>query len=610
MSVACAVGWRRWALGAGIAAMGALATPLAGADVRMVVDVSGSMHQSDPDNVRSSALKLLIELLPASERAGIWTFGTEVANPLPLAPIDPAWRSRALELLPRLLDYQQHTDLESALDAALAPEGDPARRVVLFTDGRVDLPAGGDKVRRDAESRQRLVEQAPSLAAQDVTIDTIGLTDLADTALLRQLAQPTGGLASEAEGSRELMRSFLGVLGRVVDRDQLPFEGDRFSVDPGVERITVLVFHGRSGVAVSPVLVTPDGRRFGSGDVGEQAPVSRWVVDRFFDLVTIEQPTAGEWRIDGDLDPGSRVFADGGLRLSGVAPPATLYQYADVPIEAWLEGAAPSSEQAPRLQARLIDGDDQLIIQRPLNAEADGRYRAVLPGSSLDASRRGDARVVISAEGDGFSREREWSVAIAPAIEANLAPDQRSIELRPMDPRLDPGSTQIEATLLGEPLEVREQNGRWQVLLPPADSLPSQRAEVEIHARFDADGTPREITLPPVVINPESAIGLAGARLDDAPVEAERMEQQPRAEVEAAEPFDWTPQAIWTELERRAPQWGAQAQRLVFEPWVWLLAALIVLLWALFAWRERRRRIRRRRRAEPSVGPDGREPRL
>jgi len=44
-------------------------------DVRVLIDVSGSMKQNDPHKLRAPALRLLVGLLPEGSESGIWTFG-------------------------------------------------------------------------------------------------------------------------------------------------------------------------------------------------------------------------------------------------------------------------------------------------------------------------------------------------------------------------------------------------------------------------------------------------------------------------------------------------------------------------------------------------------
>ena len=38
-------------------------------DVRLLIDISGSMKQSDPENLRKPALEMMVELLPEGSRA-------------------------------------------------------------------------------------------------------------------------------------------------------------------------------------------------------------------------------------------------------------------------------------------------------------------------------------------------------------------------------------------------------------------------------------------------------------------------------------------------------------------------------------------------------------
>ena len=64
-------------------------------DVRIIVDISGSMKNTDPSNLRIPALNLLLELMPEGAQAGIWTFGRYVNNLLPVAPVNDQWRQQA-----------------------------------------------------------------------------------------------------------------------------------------------------------------------------------------------------------------------------------------------------------------------------------------------------------------------------------------------------------------------------------------------------------------------------------------------------------------------------------------------------------------------------------
>ena len=59
-------------------------------DFRVVIDVSGSMKQTDPQNLRVPALKLINGLIPSGSRAGVWTFGRYVNMAVKWGKVDDA----------------------------------------------------------------------------------------------------------------------------------------------------------------------------------------------------------------------------------------------------------------------------------------------------------------------------------------------------------------------------------------------------------------------------------------------------------------------------------------------------------------------------------------
>ena len=75
---------------------GSMACAADGHDVRVLIDISGSMRQNDPQNLRRPALRMLVGLLQPNTRAGVWTFANW-SNPLvPMAEVDKAWKDRAI----------------------------------------------------------------------------------------------------------------------------------------------------------------------------------------------------------------------------------------------------------------------------------------------------------------------------------------------------------------------------------------------------------------------------------------------------------------------------------------------------------------------------------
>ncbi len=64
-------------------------------DIRILIDVSGSMKKNDPNNLRAPALRLLVGLLPNDAMAGTWTFGKYVNMLVPFRNVNAAWNKQA-----------------------------------------------------------------------------------------------------------------------------------------------------------------------------------------------------------------------------------------------------------------------------------------------------------------------------------------------------------------------------------------------------------------------------------------------------------------------------------------------------------------------------------
>ncbi|OHV10253.1 hypothetical protein BH688_09640 [Kushneria phosphatilytica] len=560
-------------------------------EVRLVLDVSGSMKSNDPSNLRANGIRLLVELLPTNMRAGLWTFGDRVANPLALGTVDEQWREHALSVLPRLTEYQQFTDIETALrEATRAPGEDGTVHIILLTDGMVDIPAGSSsKPARDAASRQRILDQlAPELADRNVVVDTIALSRNADIPLLRRLSQQTGGLASVAETPEELLRSFLDVLGRVVPRQEVPLEQGHFDIDDRIDSFTALLFHDRNEPPIS--LSTPQSSTLSAG-----APNVRWRHDDRFDLITVPSPAEGRWQINGNVGPGSRILVESSLKLAGAELPATLYQYFETPLEAWLDGGQ-GNARATAITAELRQ-QGTLIDSAILTREEDGHFRGHIEPGGIS----GNARLRLEARGEGFTRLRQQSVDVAPALSATLAENQSSIVLQAAYDRLDRSNTTLTATLQGESLPVETLDAqRWRANLP--DTLPETSVPVELSARVRLDDATREIPLPPVWLNRDAAVGVAGAQLDRSAINAREMASSDQEATETTSgPEAWL-QSLWSRI---GSEWPAARQQLTEwgrEPWSWGVAAALAMAWLfLLLHRRQRQRRRRRRRREPHL---------
>src|SRR3569623_404574 len=112
-------------------------------DIRVLIDISGSMKHTDPHNLRAPALRLLTGLLPNGEHSGVWTYGQQVNMVVPHGTVDLAWKARAEQAVAKIYSAGRYTYIEGALRAAsgvwLKPDAGAELHGFMITDGLVDF---------------------------------------------------------------------------------------------------------------------------------------------------------------------------------------------------------------------------------------------------------------------------------------------------------------------------------------------------------------------------------------------------------------------------------------------------------------------------------------
>ncbi|MEQ8233523.1 MAG: vWA domain-containing protein [Gammaproteobacteria bacterium] len=376
---------------------------LAAADVRILVDVSGSMKQNDPRNLRVPALRLVSELLPAGTTAGVWLFAEQASELIAPVAVDDAWRVRAREALPGIHSRGLFTDIEQALEAATqgwaVPDETTERHVVLLTDGVVDV----SKVAAESSaSRARIFgPQLARLAGLGVHVHAVALSDNVDQALMTALTEGTGGWLERADDAARLQRIFLHMLEQAAPPVTVPLEGNRFDIDSAVSELTLLVF--RAGE--EPLTLTPPGAAPWTA-TSHPANVA-WRSEPGYDLVTVSAPTPGSWQFTGAMDPDNRavIVTDLALELERIAP--GLLASAETPVRARLISAGAHLERLELLELvttrSALVGDDGAATAGDFTLD---REQAVFHGSLGGAGNApGVYQLTVTADGGTFKRE-------------------------------------------------------------------------------------------------------------------------------------------------------------------------------------------------------------
>lgn len=488
------------------------------ADARVLVDVSGSMKENDPQNLRRPALRLLVGLLPPDTQAGVWLFDQAVNSLVPLGQVNDAWKKRARAGANEIHSRGLFTHIEAALAQStkdwVKPDPGHRRHVILLTDGMVDVSKDAAE---SAASRARILKDLlPRLKAQNTQVHTIALSERADHELMKELADSTGGWYEQVDDAERLQRVFLRIFEKVGKPDAVPLKGNSFKIDKSITEVTLLVFRGSGEKTVPTRITTPKKKTFSM----ENAPANvSWNQDEGYDLLTIKNPQAGTWHIQAKEDPDNRVMVVTDLQMEATEVPSFMALGERLPLsvhftnegelitkEAFLRRVDIKAEHQvdgkPGEPKPLYDDGEEGDVK-----EMDSHFGALL-GEGLQL---GEAELIITAEGKTFVREQRRMFRVRmpaklevtnqiqngiPGVYVRLVPDRDVIQLDGIEPQAWlPGKKGARLGLILLP----EGGGVWGNWLDTTTFSGARDLRVNLVA-VSQGGNPVELDLEPVAI--------------------------------------------------------------------------------------------------------------
>lgn len=295
------------------AAQGVYAAEQAQPDMRVLIDISGSMKKTDPENLRVPAVKLLLNLAKENSQFGVWSFGQFVNNLVPSASVNSDWKKQVVTRVDGINSAGLFTNIGLALEKASKGQTTPDplydRTMVLLSDGMVDISK--DPAINATEKQRILEEVVPALKKAGFKIHSVALSEEADQAFLKQIALATGGSYSLARNADELLEVFVDASDKVNAPEQVPLENNTFSIDESIKEFTALIF--RKPGTTATTLIAPDGAKYSQSQGSRNLS---WFSDKQYDLITFYNPAPGTWKVMADLDPENRVTVISDLNVT------------------------------------------------------------------------------------------------------------------------------------------------------------------------------------------------------------------------------------------------------------------------------------------------------
>lgn len=471
-------------------------------EIQILIDVSGSMKQNDPKNLRKDATQLLISLLPDQTKVSLWLFAEKTTLLSHSDAIDEQWRKQALKNSRAIHSRGLYTDIENAISTVLESgfhsKGD--HHLILLTDGMVDI---SKDIMVSADSRERIFsEWIPRLRQQRITVQTVALSNQADKELLEKLAFDTDGWSELAQSAEQLQRLFSKMAQKAAPKDTVPVEDNQFSIDESIQEFSVLVF--KKPDAPATALIKPNQEKI----TKSKAPNNiTWLETSGYDLVTVKQPMAGDWQIIAEMDPDNRVMVLTDLKLQMEESGNFIDEKSDLPLKLYFTEKDQLIERRDFLDlvTLTLSTDQQDAVAIPALNDQPGFFATILKELG-----KGKHSLRMVADGKTFKREivRELEVVASPIrIEQQVDAANRQVTLKfvPDSAALDSSTLAIAANLYQndeatDTRAVAEQNGEWALKL---DRLPPG-AELSVHFNVMAktpDGKAISPTLAPITID-------------------------------------------------------------------------------------------------------------
>jgi len=490
-------------------------------DIRIMVDVSGSMKWNDPQNLRAPALRLVTSLLPKGSHAGVWTFGKFVNMLVPLGEVDNAWKKQAKQAATQLHSKGLFTNIEGTLETATwdwkEPDDKIQRSIILLTDGLVDISKDAAENER---SRSHILDTIlPRIQRSGGTIYTIALSGEADDVLLQQLSAATNGWYEQADTAESLERIFFRMFEKAANPDTLPLVDNSVLVDESIEELTLLVFR-KDGASPSQ-LVTPDNQTFSEDSVPENV---NWNHEDRYDLITVSKPASGTWHVNADVDPDNRVMVVTNLRMITTTLPNNISLGDDYTLYISLtqdDKVIEKKEFLHFVKASLTQqsNDKQwewMLLDNGRDADelaGDGVYAVHLDETLLE----GEHTLTVNVDGTTFKRTHRQVINVydSPVL-ATITPTEATaasgftLSITPRAGMIDPENISITAVITDKDnnentLTVpRINNSEWRLSLDDYAHDQRYSAKIEISGERP-NGKPVDTLVGPLYFGEDSA---------------------------------------------------------------------------------------------------------
>lgn len=391
-------------------------------DAVLVLDASGSMLVTDPGRLREEGAKLFIQFLKPGDRLAIVSFSDAAQELRPLSEYNSDQGEQINKNIAEVGNSGQFTDLSAGIRLAKdilekSKREGASPTIILLSDGKMDpKPEAGSAQTLTSDLLNKIL---PDLKAEGIKIHTLAFSEQADKDLLAQIAVATEGTHYFTPDADKIHESYADLFVAVKKPQMLPLTSKGFKIDANIDEATFYV-NAEEGAQVQ--VVSPTGKRF---DATTKADNLKWFKGQKFDVITVQKPEVGDWKILGL--PSTDGFATVLTNLKLVTDwPASMNLGAPVLLQARLYDAEkpivlPEMTQAIRYGFQIVPTDR---VSEPVLREAlvdDGTHGDKIAADGIfsfavDLMEPGEYKLQIVAQAPTFERRQQLSFRVKPRM--------------------------------------------------------------------------------------------------------------------------------------------------------------------------------------------------
>jgi Mg-chelatase subunit ChlD len=287
-------------------------------NIILVIDTSGSMQQTDPNNLRKEALSLLSHTLNADTLLSVVTFANDsnvIFKQKLIGPFGDQNRN-LLRQLGAQINSDGGTNIQSGLTAAAkllkSIPGVKSKIIVLLTDGQDNNWKG-----------------QVNMLAKGTTVHTIALSDGADRVGLSLASSKTGGIAEIARNANDIHRILTDLIGTSQNEQVLAIYSDILSHNGEVKSVVIPIetqmqgFESQlswPGSNMDLSIIDPNGKTI---DTKKALNMGIGAKGKTYNIIRLSNPIAGAWKFKVkaiDVNPAGEPFT---LRVVAKSPKNT-----------------------------------------------------------------------------------------------------------------------------------------------------------------------------------------------------------------------------------------------------------------------------------------------